>query len=55
MHKKASNMALMGDFGMYPLNIETYVRIAKYCFHLLELAEQGNEVINMVLGNASHC
>ena len=53
-HKKASNMAVRGDIGMYPLNIEMYVRIVKYCFHLLELAEQGNELIKPGLGNASH-
>ena len=35
--------------GMYPLNIEIYVRIVKYCFHLLELAEQGNELIKLGL------
>ena len=46
-------MAVKGDIGMYPLNIEMYVRIVKYCFHLLELAEQGNE-LNLALGNVSH-
>ena len=30
VHKKASNMAVRGDIGMYPLNIEIYVRIVKY-------------------------
>ena len=42
-------MAVKGDIGMYPLNIEIYVRIVKYCFHLLELAEQGNELIKLGL------
>ena len=41
VHKKASDMAVRSDIGMYPLNIEIYVRIVKYCFHLLELAKQG--------------
>ena len=27
VHKKASDMAVMGDIGMYPLNIEIYVRL----------------------------
>ena len=49
VHKKASNMAVRGDIGMYPLNIEIYVRIVKYCFHLLELAGQGNELIKLGL------
>ena len=47
VHKKASNMAARGNIGMHPLNIEIYVRIAKYCFHLLELAEQRNELIKL--------
>ena len=49
VHKKASNMAVRGDIGMYPLNIEIYAKIVKYCFHLLELAEQGNELIKLGL------
>ena len=40
VRKKASNVVVRSDIGMYPLNIEIYVRIVKYCFHLLELAEQ---------------
>ena len=48
VHKKASNMTVRDDIGMYPLNIEIYVRIIKYFFHLLELAEQGNEFINPI-------
>ena len=39
VYKKASNMAVKGDIRLNPLNIEIYVRIVKYCFHLLELAE----------------
>ena len=34
---------------MYPLNVEKYLRIVKYCLHLLELAEQGNELIKLGL------
>ena len=49
VHKKASNMAVRGDIGMYPLNVEIYVRIVKYRFHLLELAEQGNKLIKLGL------
>ena len=33
----------------YPLNTEIYVRIVKYCFHLLDLVEQGNELIKLGL------
>ena len=42
-------MAVRRDIGMYPLNIEIYVRIVKHCFHLLELAEQGNKLIKLGL------
>ena len=42
-------MEVRGDIGMYPLNTEIYVRIVKYCFHSLELAEQGNELVKLGL------
>ena len=42
VHKKASNMTVRGDIGMFTLNIEIYMRIVKYCFNLLELAKQEN-------------
>ena len=42
-------MAIKGNIEMYPLNIEIYVRIVKYCFHLLELTEQENELIKLGL------
>ena len=42
-------MAARGDIGMFPLNIEIYVRIIKYYFHLLELRKQGNEIIEFGL------
>ena len=29
VHKKASNMAIRGDIGMFPLNIKIYVKIVK--------------------------
>ena len=45
-------MAVRGDIGMYPLNIEIYVRIVKYCFYLLELANE--LIVNWVLETASH-
>ena len=47
-------MAVRGDMGMFPLSIEICVRIVKYCFHLLELGKQGNELTECVLANASH-
>ena len=32
VHKRASNMAVRGDIGMYLLNIEIYVRIVNTVF-----------------------
>ena len=49
VHKKASNMAVRGDMGMFPLSIEIYVRSFKCCFHLLELGKQRNELIELGL------
>ena len=49
VHKKTSTMTVRSDVGMFPLNIEIYVRIVKYCFHLSELAEQGNELTELGL------
>ena len=37
-------MSERGNIGMFPLTIEIYLRIVKYCFHLLEW-KQGNELI----------
>ena len=34
-------MVVRGDTGMCPLDIEIYVRIVKYCFHLLQLVKRG--------------
>ena len=33
------------ELGMFPLTIDIYVRIVNYFFHLLELAGEGNTVI----------
>ena len=46
-------MAVRGDIEMFPPNIEIYVRIVKYCFNLLELLEQGNELIELSLGECN--
>ena len=47
VHKKASDMTVRGDIGMFPLSIEIYVRTVKYCFHLSELGKQGYELIEL--------
>ena len=45
VHKKSPNMAVRGELGMLPLTIDIYARIVNYFFHLLELAGEGNTVI----------
>ena len=45
VRKKSPNMAARGELGMFPLTIDIYARIVNYFFHLLELAGEGNEVI----------
>ena len=45
VHKKSPNVAVRGELGMFPLTIDIYVRIVNYIFHLLELAGEGNTVI----------
>ena len=45
VHKKSPNVAVRGELGMFPLTIDIYVRMVNYLFHLLELAGEGNTVI----------
>ena len=46
VHKRANNLAVRGETGMYPLNIEIYKNMIKYFFHLIELAAKGNQIIS---------
>ena len=46
VHKSANNLAVRGEIGMYPLSIEVYKNMIKYFFHLIELAEKGNQIIS---------
>ena len=45
VNKKASNIAVKAELGVYHLNIEIYVRIVKFFFHLGRLGQQGNKLI----------
>ena len=45
VHKKSPNMTVRGELGMFPLTIGIYARIVNCFFHLLELAGEGNTVI----------
>ena len=46
VHKRANNLSVRGEIGMYPLSIEIYKNMIKYFFHLIELAEKGNQNIS---------
>ena len=45
VHKKSNNMAVRGELGLYPLNIDIYIRMIKYFLHLKDLVVKGNKVI----------
>ena len=44
VRKRANNLAVRGEIGMYPLSIEMYKNMIKYIFRLIELAEKGNQI-----------
>ena len=46
VHKRANNLAVRGEIGMYPLSIEIYKNMIKYFFHVIKLAEKGNQIIS---------
>ena len=46
IHKRANKLAVRGEIGMYPLSIEIYKNMIKYFYHLIELAEKGNQIIS---------
>ena len=46
IHKRANNLAVRGEIGMYPLSIEIHKNMIKYFYHLIELAEKGNQIIS---------
>ena len=46
IHKRANDLAVRGEIGMYPLSIEIYKNMIKYFCHLIELAEKGNQIIS---------
>ena len=53
VHTRANNLAVRGEIGMYPLSIEIYKNIIKYFFHLIELAEKGNQIISCGMNGCS--
>ena len=45
IHKKSNNMAVGGELGLYPLNIDIYKRMIKYFLHLKDLVIKRNKVV----------
>ena len=45
IHKKSNNMAVGGELGLYPLNIDFYIRMIKYFLHLKDLVIKRNKII----------
>ena len=43
--KKSSNIAAKGELGIYHLNIEVCIRIAKFLFHRLKRIKEDNKLI----------
>ena len=43
--QKSNNMAVRRELGLYPLNIDIYIRMIKYFLHLKDLVIKGNKVI----------
>ena len=50
VHKKSNNMAIRGELGLCPLNIDIYIRMIKYFLHLKDLVVKGNKDL-VVKGN----
>ena len=45
VHKKSNNMAVRGELGLYPLNIDIYIRMIKYFLRLKDIVVKENKVI----------
>ena len=53
VHKRANNLVVRGEISMYLLSIEIYRNIIKYFFHLMEMAEKGNQIISCGMNECS--
>ena len=42
-------MAVRGELGLFPLNISIYTRMISYLYHVLEMAKNGNDLIQASL------
>ena len=49
VHKKSCNLAVWGELGLFPLNISIYTRMISYLYHVLEMAKNGNGLIQASL------
>ena len=52
VHSKASNQAVKGELGRFPLHLIIYTRIFKYFLRLLTV--QNNQILNSALQLNSH-
>ena len=42
VHKKAANVAVRGELGLLPTNMEIYLKMIKYYLHIVDLVNNGN-------------
>ena len=49
VHKKAANMAVRGELGSLPINIEVYLKMMKYYLPTVDLINNGNVLIEATL------
>ena len=49
VHKKAANVAVRGELGLLPINIELYLKMIKYYLHIVDLINNGNVLMEATL------
>ena len=49
VHKKAANVAVRGELGLLPINIEIYFKMIKYYLHIVDLINNGNVFMEAAL------
>ena len=49
VHKKAANVAVRGELGSLPINIEIYFEMIKYYLHIVDLINNGNVLMEAAL------
>ena len=49
VHKKAANVAVRGELGLLPINIEIYLKMIKYYLYIVDLINNGNVLMEAAL------